>query len=227
MERTRTDVRLVAAAIGLVLVIVAAQALATVTYPTPDRADAGAVLGRTGFAYLTTLRTFAAAVLWNRLEPQFHAYYADESLTEQRHILPTLAVVQALDPQFQQAYYLSSYLVFRRGDEDTGLAIAQEGVENNPKSGFMRANLVQLLLLEDAQANMAEALKHAEFGITESAEFTDAEEQFESWAIFRDAYAMSGDQATADRITSVLDQMKADGYGLGDHDHDGDGEQDH
>ncbi len=227
MQGARGDMRLVAAAIGFVLVIVAAQGLATVSYPAADRADAGAVLGRTGFAYLTTLRTFGAAVLWNRLEPQFHDYYQDTKLVEQQHLLPTLAVVQALDPQFQQAYYLSSFVVFMRGDEKTGLAIAHEGVENNPRSGFMRANLAQLLLLQDKKANMAEVLENAEFGLREDAEYADADEQFESWAIFRDAYALSGDQAMADRIQSVLDQMKADGYGLGDHDHDGDGEQDH
>ena len=106
------------------------------------------MLGQTGFAYLGGLRTFAAAVLWNRIEPVFHTYYGGVPLDEQTYMIPTLRLVVALNPQFTQAYYISSYMVYKHSPAE-GIALAEEGLARNPDSGILHANLAQLLFIDD------------------------------------------------------------------------------
>ena len=69
MGSASTGSRVVVIAVVLVVVLLLSQGLATVTAPPGGLASTGRVLGQTGFAFLGGLRTFAAAVLWNRIEP--------------------------------------------------------------------------------------------------------------------------------------------------------------
>ncbi len=75
MGSASTGSRVVVIAVVLVVVLLLSQGLATATAPPDGLASTGRVLGQTGFAFLGGLRTFAAAVLWNRIEPVFHEYY--------------------------------------------------------------------------------------------------------------------------------------------------------
>ncbi len=168
-------------------------------------------MGQTGFAYLGGLRTFTAAILWARLEPLFHGYYGGKSIKELKEFLPTMRLVQALDPQFEQSYYNAAWIVAQRGDMEEALAIAREGVKNNPNSGLLRANYVQLLILDDKVSNLDEAYENAVFGLSPEAQWANIDDQFEGYAIFRTVFTLRGDDATADKINGVLERMRADG----------------
>lgn len=221
---------------GLRIAIVAAMLVAVLgfqalgAFARPEGStfsDAREVTGRAAFAYVGGLRTFAAAVLWNRLEPQFHEYYQGASVADLQYMIPTLAIVQALDPQFVQSYYLSSYVVAKHRGYPAGLDLAREGVRNNPRSGLLRANLAQLLLLDDPAAHREELKEQARVALGSEVEWMDDDELYEGVAIFRDVLRSLGDEAGAQRLEAQLEKMKASGVGAGDHDHDGDGEQDH
>lgn len=219
--------RTIAAVVGLLAVLLAFQAATTATAPPGGVASTGRVMGRTGFAYIGGVRTFAAAVIWNRLEPIFHDYYNGASAAKMKWALPAMNLVQILDPQFLQAYYQASYNVYRMGREKEALQIAQQGVVNNPKSGFMRANYAQLLLIQDAKRNLPQMVRLADAGMREDMYWSDEADLYEGLAIFRAVYTVAGQTQRAVEIQQRLDGLRGAGVELGDHDHDGDGEQDH
>lgn len=215
------------AAVALTLALLAGQAAAA-----PTRAvwgsDAAAVLGRTGFAYIGGLRTFAAAVLWNRLEPQFHRYYASNRLEDQVQMLPTIRVVMWLDPQFVQAYYIVPYLLTLRGDFVQGESLAREGIRNNPTAGILRASYIQILQYRNKVAYRDEMVALAREGMQPQMRYATGDELYEALAVYRIVFKSAGDTASADRIAKILADMKAKGIGQSvDHDHDGDGKPDH
>ncbi len=206
--------------------LAASLAAGALTAPGASSATAE-VVGRAGFAYLGGLRRFAAAVLWNRIEPVFHEYYSGVALDEQTYMMPTLHAVIRLDPQFVQAYYVASYIVFRKEGRSEGIAIARQGLAANPESGLMHANLLQLLLIEDRVGNAAEIGRLADAITRGGLAWMDAEDRFEGLATARDGLRVLGETQRAEQIEAVLENMRRSGIGLGDHDHDGDGKQDH
>lgn len=226
MGSASTGSRVVVIAVVLVVVLLLSQGLATVTAP-PDRlASTGRVLGQTGFAFLGGLRTFAAAVLWNRIEPVFHEYYSGVSLNEQKYMIPTLRLVVALDPQFTQAYYISSYIVFDASHEE-GLSLAKLGIANNPDAGVLHANLAQLLFIDDKVAHRAEIMEQVALGSAPSAQWSDDAQRYEGFATMSQALTGIGETQAARALQARMSQVKARVGDVGDHDHDGDGKQDH
>ncbi len=185
--RHNTPLRLVFIVALLVLVVLAQTAAAAIA-PTGSSAETGRLIGRAGFAYLSGIRTFAAAVLWNRLEPQFHLYYANKPLKENTQLLPTIRLVQALDPQFVQAYYNAAWIVWERGRTEEAFDIAQQGIDNNPRAGLLRASLAQLLLSEDSktksEAHLDEAVAQADAGMAADMVWTNDADKFEGYAVF-------------------------------------------
>lgn len=214
-------------AVSLVLLLFASQLLASVQSPWASTTSTGSVVGRATYAYLGGLRKFAAAVLWNRIEPLFHEYYSEVPLSQQVYVLPTLYMVTVLDPQFTGAYYVASWVVSKNQGPDAGIALARTGVSNNPDAGLLHANLAQLLVLRGDHADLPEIGALAERIVSADVVWFDEEERFEGFAIARDAFSLSGDAAAALAIDEELEAMRAQGTGLGDHDHDGDGKQDH
>lgn len=214
-------------AVALAIVLFAGQALAISAAPAGGVVGTTDTLGRAGFAYLGGLRTFAAAVLWNRIDPQYHEYYSGASFLDLDFMMPTLALVQWLDPQFEQSYYTSSYFVARRLDMGRGIEIAREGLVNNPSSGLLTANLAQLLVLQDREKNLPEAVELSLAGLSKDARWANDDDRFEGYAVFRDVFRAAGDEELALRIEATMERMRSAGIGEGDHDHDGDGEQDH
>jgi len=185
------------------------------------------MIERAGFAYLTGVRTFIAAVLWNRLDPILHDYYEEVPLQEQLQILPTIQMVVALDPQFIDGYYVAAWILARRGDVETGLDIAAQGVENNPRSGTMRMNYAQILYLFDG--DVSAAVKQADAAVA-NAEWKDPIEQHDSYAIFGAIYKSAGLTERYEYIQRELvrlDEIIGDALGPEAHDHDGDGVPDH
>lgn len=203
--------RTTAIAAVLIVVMFAGSALASASQPAGGYASTGRLLGKTSFAFLGGLRTFTAAVLWNRLEPQFDEYYANKKLSEQVQLLPTMRVVTLLDPQFPQAYYNASFIIAIRGDQAGGLRIAQEGIDNNPKAGILRANIIQILMIQDRKANLSACLEQARIGLQPDMFWQNADDQFEGYATFRTVYDLAGDKEMVAKITAVLEQLKQDG----------------
>jgi hypothetical protein len=183
--------------------------------------------GRAGFAYLTGVRTFIAATLWNRLDPIFHDYYGGVPLEDQVQLLPTIQIVIALDPQFEEAYYVAAWALARRDEVETGVDIARQGVKNNPESGLMRVNYAQILSL--FTDDIDEAVRQADTAV-ESATWRDALEQHDGYAAFGAIYRAAG---LIDRDAFIqseilrLDEELGDALPSGSHDHDGDGVPDH
>ena len=202
-------------AVALVIVIVAAQGLAAYSAPSQVTVSTGALLGRTGFEYLGGLRKFAAAALWNRLDPQFHEYGNGKSIDQRLDFLPTMRLVQILDPQFQQSYYVAAWMLAQIDRMPQALDIARDGIANNPQAGLMRANYAQLLLQQDKVKNLPEALKQAQAGTAPGATWATADDQFEGYGIFRTVFNLAGDKVSAQKMTEAQKALSTQGAGLG------------
>jgi tetratricopeptide (TPR) repeat protein len=156
--------------VALLLSLVGGQALADASVRSGGFADTGRVLGRTGFAYLTGLRTFAAAVLYARLDPINDGYYPGTTLPQKKFLIPSLYVIILLDPQFEQAYYVAPWILMDAGRTSEAARLAEAGVSDNPGSGLLHASLAQVLVSEGdvvgavRQADIALALKWADEG---------------------------------------------------------------
>ena len=209
-----TAFRAAMAIVLLVAVLLGAQALAAAYAPAGGVASTGRLLGQTSFAYLGGLRTFAAAVLWNRLDPIFDSYYGqfDKSFSV---FLPTMRLVQMLDPQFQQSYYVTSYWLGRSGHYDEALAVAYDGLRNNPQSGLMRANLVQILFIHDRAKNLPQLLQLAREGIGPNVTWANTDDQFEGYGIFAAVFHKAGDTATVAAIRRAQQVLKDNGAAPG------------
>src|SRR5450759_477437 len=132
----------VVAAIAALLVTILVGQAATDALAPVGRAPSGRSVGRASFAFLGGLRTFAAAVLWNRLDPQKDTYFQNLPFNKLVFMLPTIRIVVALDPQFEQPYFVAGLLLARDGHKAEGLRLARDGVAANPDSGLLRASLV-------------------------------------------------------------------------------------
>ncbi len=201
-------------AAGLLLAVFAAQALGAVSAPQGATLSTQSMLGQTGFEYLGGVRKFAAAVLWNRLEPQFHEYGVG-SVDQRLEFLPTMHMVLALDPQFQQAYYVSAFMLARNGRMPQALALAREGIANNPKAGLMRASYAQLLLMEDKAKNLPQAIEQARLGTEPDTTWASPDDKFEGYGIFRTVFTLAGDKAAAQRMQDAQNELSGQGAGLG------------
>ena len=193
-----------------------------------SQVDTSDVVGRAGFAYLTGLRTYAAAVLWNRIEPILHGYYSDASLGEQRYIAPTISAVVALDPNFIEAYYVGAWVVASNGQVEESLDLARQGVEANPLSGLLRVNYAQTL--ETWGEDLPAAHEQAVIAMGDDMEWRDGFEKHDSYAIIRAIMDLYGDEERAAQAMAEierLDEELGDALPPGAHDHDGDGEPDH
>ena len=207
--------RLGLVAVALVVTILAAQGIAAYSAPSEATVSTGALLGRTGFEYLGGLRKFAAAALWNRLEPQFHQYGNGKPINERLDFLPTMRLVQILDPQFQQSYYVASWMLSQIGRMPQALDIARDGIASNPNAGLMRANYAQLLLMQDKVKNLPEALKQARAGTASDTTWETPDDQFEGYGIFRTVFNLAGDKVSAQKMNEAQKALTTQGAGLG------------
>lgn len=204
----------IVAVLALLLVAVLfLQAGTDALVPTGVSDVTGRAIGRAGFAYLTGIRTYAAAVLWNRLDPIGDTYYGTKTLKQQTFVLPTIHLVVTLDPQFTQGYYVAAWILFERGQHARGLALAREGVRNNPRSGLMIAQMSQLLLfLRDKGAQyLPEAEKWADIGTRETTVWTDDTEKFQGYAVFRVVYELTGKKAKLAAVDAEIARLKQSG----------------
>lgn len=199
----------------LFAVLLGAQAVGAATAPPGGVAPTGRLLGQTSFAYLGGLRTFAAAVLWNRIDPQFHKYYHENLDKAFVVFLPTMHLVLALDPQFEQGYYTASFFLARMGHLDQGVALAEEGLRNIPTSGLLRSNYIQLLRIQNDVGNRGKMLAQAKLGLSATTRFSNIDDEFEALGVFRSVFAEAGDAATVEAIQRLQDNLRSQGAQVG------------
>lgn len=214
-------------ALLLLIVLVCSQLLAASVAPEQDGYTGQRAVGRAGFAYLGGLRTFVAAVLWNRIDPLLHGYYDGVPLDDQTYMIPTLRLITALDPQFERAYSLAVWLVFKRVGETEGIDLARRSVAENPRSGMLWTGLAQALLFHGEEADEEEMREAAEFIVSDRAVWLDDYSRFEGYAAAALVFKRVGMPEERAKALAELENMRLSDAEVGDHDHDGDGEQDH
>jgi len=205
----RLNIRTTAVIVVLALaVILGGQALADRAAPdVPNGALTGRALGRAGFAYLTGLRQFGAALLWNRLEPQMHEYYGGVGLGRMTFMLPNIKAIVTLDPQFVEGYYVAPEILIESGHLQAGLDLAKEGVANNPKSGELLTSYAELLFARSKDATAA--LPYAERAVATDTVWRTDEEKWDGYAIARDVFKNALPQKAAE-AQAVMDAISAD-----------------
>jgi tetratricopeptide (TPR) repeat protein len=227
--RLRTSA-LVAAVALLLVVLLGGQALADAMVPEASAADTDRAVGRAASAYLSGIKTFAAAILWNRLDVLHHGYYANVSLAEQRYLLSSVAMVQALDPKAVQSYYVGSWVLIQNDRVDDGIDMARRGVEHNPQAGILLMNYAQLLMLYADDLDGAVAVAQDALDRKDELQWTDITEEHNAWpiigAIFRAAGRDDLDAVVQEELERI-DAEAGDAIGEDEHDHDHDGEPDH
>ena len=202
--------RIVLAFVLLLALLLGAQALASASAPPGGVSSTGHVIGQTGFAYLGGLRTFGAAVLWNRLDPIFDEYYGQFDKYYQT-FLPEVHMVQVLDPQFEQSYYVTSFWLWHSGRIDEAISLAELGLKNNPTSGLLRANLAQLLFSQGKGKVTPRLLQLAREGSGPNVSWSSADDQFEGYGIFRAVFDKAGDKVSVNAIREAQKVLKANG----------------
>jgi hypothetical protein len=201
-------------------VVLTGQTLADRVTPTaPSGALTGQTVGRAGFAYLTGLRVFAADLLWNRLDPLMDTYYrAHYGLAHMTFMLPSIEAIVALDPQFIDAYWVAPQIIIGNGllpgtspqearsRLQTGLALAKQGVENNPSSGVLLDSYAQLLWAygKDLKA----AVPYAERAMRPTTVWRTYEEEFDSMAIARDIFKKAGMPARSAAAQAIMEAIR-------------------
>jgi len=177
---------------ALVLVFLAValggQAVGDAAVQSAEKGSVTQSAGRAGFAYLTGLRTYAAAVLWNSIDPIMDTYFRGKPFDENRFMLPIISAVVALDPHFTQAYSVGTWIIARNGKLQPALDLARRGVENNPNSGTCRVAYAQLLQTMDKDLPAAHKQAAAALG---------------------DHVTWDGTQDASDGLRSVLAIMRA------------------
>jgi hypothetical protein len=198
------------AAVLAVAVIIGAQTLADASAPPNSQASQSRVIGQAGFAYLGGLRVLMAGLIYQRLDPQFHQY-GSSNIENRLDLIDSFRLIQALNPQLEQPYYYVAYMLMRRGDTTGALNLAREGIANNPTSGLLRANYVQLLMVQDKKGNLPEMLRQTKLALAPNITYSSADDEFESYGIFRTVFLLAGDQNTAKALQAAQAKLRAEG----------------
>lgn len=159
MAERRSQAVAVALVAAFLVLSLGGQALSDATMPRGYARDTGASIGRAGFAFMTGFRKYAAAVLWNTIDPLVDSYFHDTPFDKMRFMLPTITAVVALDPQAVEPYSVGSWIIVRNGKIKEGMALIRRGVKENPRSGVVRVAYAQMLqtIVKDLPAAHAQA----------------------------------------------------------------------
>jgi hypothetical protein len=190
-SQRRTAAALLAAAL-LAAALLAGQAGTDAFAPAGRASDTGRTLGRTGDAYLSGLRIFAALVLWNRLDAQYDAYYGNIALKDQKFLMPNFRLVLLLDPQFVQAYYDVPWILADNGRIGDALVVAREGIANNPRSGLLRIAYAQYLYL--FRKDPVTAAGQVDRALAPDIQWRNDGELWEGLRVAQDIYRGAGEQ---------------------------------
>lgn len=204
------------------------QALADHAEPQASGSATTDAIERAGFAYLSGFRTYAAAVLWNRLDPILHGYYSGVPFRDMTYMVPTINAVVTLDPRFIDGYYVGAWIVASNDHVAEGIALARKGAEANPESGLLRTSYAQMLQIwgEDLPAAHEQAI----IAMHPDMKWRDGFEEHDSYAIIGSIMRLSGDGVRAAQVDAEIERIDielGDSLPPGSHDHDGDGKPDH
>ncbi|MDY0341503.1 MAG: hypothetical protein RBS17_09885 [Coriobacteriia bacterium] len=231
MRFRRTESSVIAAILCFV-VLLGGQSLTDASVGEFGRTDTGQLLGGATSSYLTGIKRFVAAGLWNRMHPIFHNYYEGVGVSSQLHMLPTIAMVQMLDPQLVQPYYIGAWMLARNDRLEEAITMAEGGIYVNPDAGILYVNLAQLKYLDahdlDGAVEVGEKVLEREMW------WTDFTEEYNAYPALRAIFVA----AERDDLVQVVDVKLAlldieaeSGLGsdsqLHEHDHDDDGVSDH
>ena len=229
---SRRITSVVVAIVVCLALVLGGQTLTDASTADLGRADAGELIGGTTSSYLTGLKRFAAAALWNRMDPVFHNYYQGVSLNDQLYMLPTIAMVQALDPSLVHPYYIGAWMLVNNDRTADGIAMAERGIRENPDAGILYVNLAQLqhLYADDLPA----AVETGATVLEQEMWWTDFTEKYNAYPALRAIFAAAGrddlvqavDEELAYLDTEAEDRLGSDPHAH-EHDHDGDGVPDH
>lgn len=201
----------------LLCAIFGAQALARTSESAPSALSPTRAMGDAGFAYLSGLRTFVAAILWTRLEPQFHQYYRGVPVDKRLDFLPTIRLVQALNPQFEQSYYYVAFILAQRGQTDDAIALSEQGLKNCPRSGLIRATYIEVLRARDKKStrSLPLQLRLAREGTSPSATFASDDDKLEAYGVFHSVLVLAGDSQAADKVQKEQQRLAGHGAAVG------------
>ncbi len=205
---------------GIVLCLALAlggQAATDRIMPTASAADTNKAVASAASSYLTGLRTFGAAVLWNRIDPLLHGYYSGMPISEQRYMLTSIAVVQSLDPTAVQAYYVGSWILVNNERVAEGLEMARRGVDANPQAGLLRVNLAQLLQLYSEEGEDAVAM--AESALGDAIVWGDTLERANGYLTVAAVFAAEGRTDLEATARAMADAVEIDPEDLESHHH--------
>jgi predicted Zn-dependent protease len=127
---------------------------------------------------------------------------------KQTFIMPTIRIVLALDPQFEQAYFVAAFLLVRAGHKAEGMQLARDGVTANPKSGLLISSLAQMVLVFDKDKKAAAAV--ADKAFQPGVRWDRPIDEWEGLAELRDIYKLAGETAKYDKVIArmkVLDKV--------------------
>ncbi len=224
--RRETWLPLTLAAAFLALAL-SGQAVGDRIISAPSDATTAAV-GRASLSYLTGIRRYAGAILWNRIDPLLHGYYDDVPLDQQRYMLSSIAAVEWLDPSFDQPYYVGSWILSRNGKVAEGMAMARRGTERVPQSGTLHMSYAQMLLVLDN--DLPGAIAQVKLAIEPSMHWTDDIEKINGYAAMEQMLRQAGETTLAEQVAAEIDRLDAiigNAAPTDVHDHNGDGTPDH
>ena len=184
------------------------QAIADATIADVSGADTTAAVGRAASSYLTGIRTYVAAALWNRIDPLMHHYYGGVEFKDLRYALTTIAIAQWLDPHATDSYYTGSFMLMENDRVDQGITMAERGVEANPRSGLLLMNLAQIRLIYQDDTEGAAQLAEAALGADTT--WTDVAEKANAYLIMASVLDASGHPDEAAVARAEVERIKTE-----------------
>lgn len=118
--------------------------------------------GRSVLDVLGGVRQTLAAYMWTKTDSIFHEYMG-HSLGREAPLFPYYWMISRLDPHFTMAVYYASWMLCEYGKVDAGLALAKDGVRENPDSALLQENLASIYLF--FKKDPAKALYHGQKAI--------------------------------------------------------------
>lgn len=179
------------------------------------RADLGPsserIAGATAaYGLLGGARTVVAAYIWLKTDRISEEYYG--ALSKEAEVLPLYRVVTWLDPRFEDAYYIGSYMLFLVNRPKEGWDFALEGLKFNPESAKMELNVGQLALVK--RHDYKSAIHHLERAQRLAGDH--AAERYLALSNLRTAYVKANMPAEAQAVGKILSTFKENHSGASD-----------
>lgn len=206
MSRRKEKWVLIALTVAFMTVALTGQAAGETILSTP-KDDTAVAVGRASLSYLTGIRRYTGAILWNRIDPLLHGYYHDLPLKDQRYMVSSIAAVEWLDPTFDQPYYVGAWILARNGKVDEGLTMARNGTENIPDSGTLHMSYAQMLLV--FKKDNKGAVAQARLAVQPEMRWTDDLEKLNGYAEIDRIFMVSNETELSRLLQPEINRLEA------------------